>query len=317
MTMPLSESVLLTSIPSHLKRVVQGTDFGPAWQAACIRSWKNAGFRVISLNTADEVKGIRLFAPGIDFFEIPKGRSRPLAIDFFTAATMSGAETAGIINADCLLIDQMGLARQLANHLDGLAIVQRFNVDQNTLRPTGQICFGFDAFFFTTAALQTIKWDASWRIGDSWWDYWLPLTFHFAGFEPRTLPGPALMHLDHDTRAWDWRAWETNFRRFFEFLRAQEGTLHDAELLAAMRALPPTPQIADIHKFSHRIYDWLRSRKPLWRPEDGSVDDLLARLLNALATSPTPSPVGRARAAIRRAAGKFRLWPALDALGLR
>jgi hypothetical protein len=188
MTMALSESILLTSIPLHLKRVVQGTDFGPAWLAACIRSWKDAGFRVISLNTADEVNGIRSFAPDVDFLEIPNGHHRPLITDFFTAAAEIDAEIAGIINADCLLIDQMGLARRLANHLDGLAVVERFNVDRNTLHPTGQTCFGFDAFFFTTAALPAIECNASWRIGDNWWDYWLPLTFYFAGFEPRTLP---------------------------------------------------------------------------------------------------------------------------------
>ena len=144
-------------------------------------------FRVISLNTADEVNGIRSFAPDVDFLEIPI-HHRPLITDFFTAAAEIDAEIAGIINADCLLIDQMGLARRLANHLGGLAVVERFNVDRNTLHPTGQTCFGFDAFFFTTAALPAIECNASWRIGDNWWDYWLPLTFYFAGFEPRTLP---------------------------------------------------------------------------------------------------------------------------------
>jgi hypothetical protein len=308
MTMPLSASVLFTSIPPHLKRAVQGTDFGPAWQATCIRSWKDAGFRIVSLNTADEVNHIRSFAPDIDFFEIPRGSARPLITDFFTAAAASGAQTGGIINADCMLIDQMGLAKRLAKHLDGLAIIERFNIDQNTLRPTGQTCFGFDAFFFTTAALAAVKWNASFRIGDSWWDYWLPLAFYFAGFEPRTLPGPALMHLDHG-RAWDWQAWEADFRRFFEFFRAHESTLRDAELLAALKVVPLTPQTDDIHKLSHRIYGWLKSRKPLWKPEDGSVDDLLARFLNALATLPAPPPIGRTRALMRRAADKLRLWP--------
>jgi hypothetical protein len=183
--MPLSESVLFTSIPPSLKRMVQGTDFGPAWQAACVRSWKDAGFRIVSLNTADEVSRMHLFLAGVEFFEIPEDRTRPLIAASFAVSTASGAKIVGIINADCLLIDQIGLGTRLAERLDGIAIVQRFNIDQNTLRPTGQTCFGFDAFFFTTAALSAIEPDAMWRIGDNWWDYWLPMAFYFGGLRTK------------------------------------------------------------------------------------------------------------------------------------
>jgi hypothetical protein len=314
--MPIgSAPTLFTSIPSRLSRPVQGRDFGPAWQVACIQSWKAAGFRIISLNAPEEIAALRSFDPSVEFSEVASGSIRPRINEFFAAIAASGAKSAGIINADCLLIDQ-GYASRIANHRGVLTIVERFNIDQNTLRPTGHTSFGFDAFFFATEALQAIDWNANWRIGDNWWDYWLPLEFYFAGFEPRTLSGPRLVHLDHH-RAWDWQLWETHFFRFFEFLKAHESSLRDEDLEAAMKAVPTIPQTADIHKLGGRIYNWLRSRKPLWTPEDGSIDDLLTGFLNAVASPPTPPTVGRTRTMIRRAADKLRLWPVLDVLGLR
>jgi hypothetical protein len=113
------------------------------------------------------------------------------------------------------------------------------------------------------------------------------------------------MHLDHD-RAWDWQVWETYFRQFLKFFCAHQSIVRDAELLTAMNALPSNPPTADIHKFSRRIYEWLAARKPLWKPKDGSADDLLARFLCALATPPAPPPVGRTRVLMRYAADKIR-----------
>jgi hypothetical protein len=307
---------LFTSIPSQLNRVIQNAEFGPAWQAACIQSWKDSGFRIVTLNRADEINRIHSLAPDVEFFEIPKNRSRPLIADFLAAAADSDAEIAGIVNADCLLIDQKILIGHLVDKLDGLAMAERLNLDRTTLRPTGQTCFGFDAFFFTKAAVSAVKSNANWRIGDNWWDYWLPLAFYFAGYEPKTLPSPMLMHLDHAS-AWDWQAWQTNFQHFLEFFRAHEDSLLDPELTSALKVLPPIPQLDDIHLLSNQVYHWLKSRKPLWAPKNGDFDDLLSRFLNALSTPQMPPPAGRRREKIGRALDRFRLRPLFERLGLR
>ena len=39
-----------TSIPPAMTRIVQGEEVGPTYQNACIDSWKEAGFKVVSLN---------------------------------------------------------------------------------------------------------------------------------------------------------------------------------------------------------------------------------------------------------------------------
>ena len=41
---------IYTSIAPTIRRVVQGEEIGPAYQKACIDSWKEAGFRIVSLN---------------------------------------------------------------------------------------------------------------------------------------------------------------------------------------------------------------------------------------------------------------------------
>jgi hypothetical protein len=308
-----SEITLLTSIPPRMSRVIQGREMGPAWQSACIQSWKSCGFKVKTLNTPDEIDVLRSLNMDVEFTPIPPDHKRPHIIDFIAAAGMSKSDVVGIINADCLLIPQVKLIGHLLG-LNGLVIAERINLDKISLRPTGRPCMGFDAFFFTTRSLFSIKKEDNWRIGDTWWDYWFPLAFQVAGFEPKTFPAPMLIHLDHD-QAWDWAIWERNFSRLNEFLRNSE--LRDPILTRATKALPELAQAADIHPYGSTVYHWLHAREPLWRPEFGSVDDFTTQFLNAIAAWPIPPPVGRGRALVRRAISSLRLQRVVSLLGLR
>ena len=56
--MTKTESTLFTSIPPRMKRPVQAREFGLAWQMACIKSWRDAGFRVVSLNAPEEIEAV-------------------------------------------------------------------------------------------------------------------------------------------------------------------------------------------------------------------------------------------------------------------
>jgi len=230
-------------------------------------------------------------------------------------AAASG-EVAGIINADCLLIPQIGLIKRLVEELDSLVIAERIGLSQTTLHPTGHVCQGFDAFFFATKALAGLEIDDRWRIGDSWWDYWLPLAFQVAGLKPKTLPAPMLIHLDHH-QAWDRHVWESSFPRLLDFLRVHTRDLRHPDLISALEAAPAIRQVADIHELIHKIYNWLHSREPLWRPEAGgltiSFDTISHRARDA-----TPAPtVGRGRARLRRVIALPGLREAVDLLGLR
>lgn len=282
----VAKTTLFTSIPAHTSRPVQGRDFGEVWQKACIDSWKAEGFHVVSLNGRDEIGALERFASSVDIIELPAGRQRPLITDFFVAIEKSGSALAGVANADCLLLPGGKLAERLTRNVDGVAMAERLNINQTTLHPTGRQCYGFDAFFFKPAAMAAVVRDDNWRIGDTWWDYWLPLAFHFAGVQPRTLPAPLLAHLDHE-QAWNQQAWEDNGRQFFTFLHGHMENLGDPNLRTAVNKAPKTA--TDILNLSFKTFDWLRSREPLWLPEQGSADDLLMRLFAGLATPPEPA----------------------------
>lgn len=278
-----NKMMIATSVPPQISRRIRGVEFGPAWQTACLNSWKAEGFHVVSLNAKEEVAALEQFAPVLDIVELPAGRQRPRIRDFLDVITNTHYEVAGIANADCFLIPGTRLGERLRRNLDGLVMAERLNISQLTMSPTGQHCFGFDAFFCNPEDLAGADFDDKWLIGDTWWDYWFPLSLHLAGVRLKTLPAPLIAHLDHE-QGWDAKAWEKNGRYLIKFLRGHADDLRDPYLVSAMRAQPDT--VTDVHLLSCKIFHWLQAHQPLWQPEEGTAEDLVMRLYSSLSVSP-------------------------------
>jgi hypothetical protein len=308
------EITLFTSIPPHMSRPFAGRDFGVAWQTACIASWRSAGFHnIISLNAAEEIRTLRgKFAQNVTFIELPSNRTRALIADLLAAPALCNSTICGIINADVLMAPHPGIIRHLTEDLNGLAIAERISLNRYTLHPTGLPCMGFDAFFFKTDTIARLNIDQAWRIGDTWWDYWLPLAFQAAGFQISTFPSPILVHLDHE-QAWNWHTWQHSFPRLLHFLKSSD--FDHPVLVSAIDTMPDEYDAEHIHAFIAKIYAWLCSRAPLWQPEAGSVDDLFTALLHALRVPPLTPAAGRGRVMLRRLINRFHLHPAMKVLG--
>jgi hypothetical protein len=240
----VNKMMIATSIAPHISRRVQGVEYGSVWQVACINSWKAEGFDVVSLNASEEIAALEPYTSMVNIVELRAGHSRPRIADFLEEIAKSSREVAGIVNADCLLIPGTQLGERLAHNVDSLVMAERINISPLTMWPTGQNCFGFDAFFFNSAALANVDRDIRWRLGDTWWDYWFPLSLHFAGVKLKTLAGPVLAHLDHE-QAWNTEAWEDNGRYLIQFLNDHADELRDPYLATALRAQPET--ITDVH----------------------------------------------------------------------
>ncbi len=278
-----SKIMVATSVPPQISRRIRGVEFGPAWQQACLNSWKAEGFHVVSLNAKEEVAALESMAPLLDVVELPAGRRRPRIRDFLEVIKKSNCEVAGIANADCFLIPGTRLGDRLSRNLDGLVMAERLNLSQLTMSPTGQHCFGFDAFFCNPKSLASVDFDDKWLIGDTWWDYWFPLSLHLAGVRLQTLPAPLIAHLDHE-QGWDAKAWEENGRYLIKFLRCHVNELRDPYLVSAMRAQPDTGR--DVALLSCKIFHWLHAQEALWQPEAGTAEDLVMRLYASLSVSP-------------------------------
>lgn len=278
----MAQIPILTSIPPKWSRPSNGRNFGPAWQQLCISSWKASGFRPISLNSAAEIEAFRMLP--IEFQSVP--RARPSIADMIDAAKKSGSRIAGIVNADCTTIPFLDLSAALESLLDnGVVIVERLNISQHDLRPTGQHCFGFDAFFFTINSLEKIQWSEDWKIGGVWWDYCFPLAFAAAGQKIRTLPSPGLIHLDHDRR-WTMEEWQAAMPKLISAV--------DQVDLALKTTMPATATFEDEEAYApfiRAVFDWLRSRETLYTPEFESVEELITLMLTGMLSQPQPLTV--------------------------
>jgi hypothetical protein len=221
----MTEKVTLyTSLPPEVSRSIAGAEVGAAYLAECVRSWRRAGFDVVSLNSAQEIERLVRQRYAVEYLQV--SRDRPAIDDFLTAISGSQAAVAGILNADVLLMADPSLLAAARDCADGMTLFERINIDPDSLRPTGRSCFGFDAFIFATAPLLRIDRQEEFLFGQPWWDYWLPIAYLAAGGRLRTIKAPVLFHLQHQQ---NWRPEQhvTNARKFVRCLLSLKGGLPD------------------------------------------------------------------------------------------
>jgi hypothetical protein len=222
---------LYTSLPPEVSRIIAGKEVGAAYLAECVRSWGRAGFDVISLNSAQEIEALVGQGYAVEYLQV--SRDRPAIDDFLTAIRGSQAAVAGIINADVLLIAEPALLAAARDGADSLTLIERINIDPDTLRPTGRSCFGFDAFIFATAPLSRIDRGEEFLFGHPWWDYWFPIAYAAAGGNLRNIKAPVLFHLQHQQK-WNSEQFVANARKTVRCLLRSKGSLPD-DVLAEIR----------------------------------------------------------------------------------
>lgn len=193
-----------TSIPPTLVR----QDLGRAadgYQALCIESWLQNGFRILSVNHPEEIPDLAARYPEIDFIPTSRnarewtGRNNPYIADMLTALTQVNEPVLGIINSD-LLFEPSSAWRERLPSLIGQSMIVANRYDTSSLL-TGalrQYC-GFDCFFFDKAtALHALQDPAPYAMGVPWWDYWLPSMALLNNRGIVVVDRPAVLHLAHD-----------------------------------------------------------------------------------------------------------------------
>jgi len=197
---------LFTSIPGSVKRLDRaGRDIGAAYLRRCVASWIEAGHRVVSVNGTDEATEVAEQYAAVEVRPIERtalektGRPLVYLADLLRECAASPDVLVGIINADLYLHASTALQQQLAD-ADGTSLLygQRLDVDDID-EPGGASPYvsGLDYFFFAPAMVRELP-DEGFLLGETWWDFWLPIVLVKRGHRLRPATTPLVLHLRHD-----------------------------------------------------------------------------------------------------------------------
>lgn len=267
---------LFTSLPPISSRVAAGAEYGLDYQIGCVRSWKAAGFNVVSINPAPEIEQLKKHRFPVTY--LASDNPRPKIYEFINAALRSESELVGITNADCFFLGYPEFVRNiLRRSREGLVMIERVNIDPVDLIPTGQTCLGFDCFFFSKSHAAQISIDDELSVGQPWWDYWFPLEFARSGikrFRPRS---PFVVHLDHK-QGWSQARYLHFGRKLMRHFADNKGP---APVAASLQNF--SVEEKDLEGFAYWCFNWLRDTAelvPLAR--EPGFGALFSRFLTAL-----------------------------------
>jgi FkbM family methyltransferase len=267
------EFFLYTSIPPFLSGAAL------TYQKEVINSWIEAGFTPVSLNGPSEVDHVRAMHLGIEVKPL-KTDGKPLIGEMLAEIVSRGGRAAAIVNADCKAIEIPHLAQAISSRIDGsLFFAQRIET-LNGSPLFDQYCYGFDGFFFGPSCARKIE-DFKYRMGEFWWDYWLPIRLLANGAKISKLRQPILLHEFHEAR-WSDKQW----LRYAELFWKEFRNWKIADLPTEITDRFFREEIgAEAGYISQLIFQWLHkkadARVPSLLPSDYHEAEALFRL-NAL-----------------------------------
>lgn len=278
---------IYTSIPSELKRRAKQEEYGEAYQRACINSWHEAGLHVVSINPNSELEILRMKEMDVEFISNGSINSRTSIGNILSLIRSSGDDIAGIINADCFLLNPgSAVSTAFDAAKNSVVLLERLSIDPESMRPTGLYCGGFDGFIFDARFLEDVKDADLWTIGSPQWDYWFPLVMHIAGAKLKKPDALLLMHLNHPTK-WGREEYFDNALQLWQILHSMnlEGFPPDvAREIRSFGAEDNTGEAA-IEHFLDSVASWLIvSRQPFSLCQAGTSGDFVRRVLAGLET---------------------------------
>jgi hypothetical protein len=216
---------LFTSLPPRLRGQSMDSTSPSLFQRSIVRSWIDAGFSPVSINTAAEHARhprLRASIEALGVQSITIGTSEMPSIDppghpHEHLCTLSGFLTAirsqcpsgpvAMVNAD------IGLTTDaLPRHPDGPSTATLFRIGQRLDVPslpsderetTGMLdLYGFDYLAFPAEFIPALceLLPRNLRLGLPWWDHYVPLALLVLGLHPEVVQRGALWHVIHDDR---------------------------------------------------------------------------------------------------------------------
>lgn len=149
-------------------------------QRHALSTWQQAGFKVISLNTDQELSLLRPHFPEFEFVVPPRDASKkyhkPYIYfdDVLKYLLKHNSNLCGIINSDIYLLNP-DLPDLLFHETPGsLLYGARIDINSFNELPGHMNVWGFDYFFFDKRIVSYYP-PEEFCLGLPWWDYWTPL----------------------------------------------------------------------------------------------------------------------------------------------
>ena len=138
----MHQVTLYTSVPPRLIRQTQLEDYGDLYQKECINSWKEAGFKIVSFNPDCEIDALLGKGYDVEFVSNGSSGNRTKIGTFLSAIRDFGENVAGIINADCFLMNPgVAIGNVLKATEGSIILLERLDIDPKTMRATGSHAF--------------------------------------------------------------------------------------------------------------------------------------------------------------------------------
>lgn len=190
------------------------------------------GFKVISINAADEIDKVSPYFPDVAFHVASRdGRERygkPVIYINDVLMVLAGCDTqiCGIVNSDIYL--HVGDTEKFVSFLmaeakSSLVFGSRINTTSEDERSGSEYEGGFDFFFFDKGIIPLYN-QSNFCFGIPWWDFWFPLTAHLDGVAVKRLASPVAFHVEHGDR-WNVKEWSRRGKECINyFLKYYENT---------------------------------------------------------------------------------------------
>jgi hypothetical protein len=269
-------------LPAFMTRLIENVDYGISIRDACVKQWVSAGYAVFSLNPVSECNELKTQRIEATIVSTGQQYGLPVVGSMAKFALTQKVDVVIFVNSDCYAFDIPRLKRIVdAVQPDDICVMERLNIDQNSLRPTGIDCSGFDGFIVGSNALKRIDQEAEWKIGDTWWDYWFPLSLILKGCKLKGDPAPLLLHLNHQLN-WNFEAWQKNGSTFVANLLSKDLSVLGLEcklFFEQFRGRHLTH--ADQSKIGYFTFDWIcQNAKNFENVPPGSFEELKNRFVS-------------------------------------
>lgn len=181
-------------------------------QLTAVKSWQNAGYKVISLNVKSEIEQLKEFQ-WVEFIETTRTNEVLFKKPYVTiSAIIDHLKTISddyfiIINSDIVIRDKIGILDTIKEKSEtGIVIFNRYDFDSD-MDVNKRYESGFDGFFINKKWLSIFP-QSILCLGQCHWDYWLPYQAILANVPILTMPYPYLFHKNHQIQysAEDWKA---------------------------------------------------------------------------------------------------------------